>query len=112
MRRNGVSIRGHAVPSYERRGCFSPTRRQEDKEEQMRRETKAGLVVSYTFLWLVGVVLFSKLKEQQTNGTESPDAREAGVMPEEPRPILSGIPTAPPGNAAGYAVVRAGEQQK
>src|SRR5947209_155170 len=55
----------------------------------MTRETKAGLVVSCSFLCLVGIVLFSKLREAPTPGTAGDDSTEPTLAsaPEEPQPI-------------------------
>jgi len=55
----------------------------------MTRETKAGLVVSCSFLCLVGIVLFSKLREAPTPGTVGDDSTEPTLAsaPEEPQPI-------------------------
>ena len=53
----------------------------------MTHETKVGLVVSCSFLCLVGVVLFSKLHEQKKTGTDAEtQAREEAAVPPEPTP--------------------------
>lgn len=49
----------------------------------MTRETKVGLVVSCSFLCLVGVVLFSKLKEKEGTDADA-QAREEMMIPPEP----------------------------
>jgi hypothetical protein len=78
----------------------------------MSRETKAGLVVSCSFLCLVGVVLFSKLNEKQAGGTDSPDEKELAQLLEEPRPAPSGDSGAPPATAAGSTPAKAEGQEK
>src|SRR5262245_22883923 len=50
----------------------------------MTRETKAGLVVSCSFLCLVGVVLFAKMKERNTETTLNPEHSVAVTAPPEP----------------------------
>ena len=58
------------------------------EEGKMTRETKAGLLVSCSFLCLVGVVLFSKLNEKETSGTEGQGEQEfTQMMAAEPRPV-------------------------
>jgi hypothetical protein len=53
----------------------------------MTRETKAGLVVSCSFLCLVGVVLFSKFNDKESGGTEGLSASELAELTKEPRPV-------------------------
>src|SRR5437870_3912147 len=57
----------------------------------MTRETKVGIVVSCSFLCLVGVVLFSKLGEKGGTGTDAEaQAREDMTVPPEPTQMGSG----------------------
>lgn len=65
----------------------------------MTRETKAGLVVSCSFLCLVGVVLFSKLNDKEASGTESPSEGALAKMMEEPRAVPTNTSGPAPGNA-------------
>jgi hypothetical protein len=66
----------------------------------MTRETKAGILVSCSFLCLVGIVLFSKLNEKEEATTASTEADESGWVkaPDEPQPTdpseSGGQPTA------------------
>ena len=53
----------------------------------MTRETKAGLVVSCSFLCLVGVVLYSKLTGKNVGLGEAEAAAGSVTAPEEPTPI-------------------------
>ncbi|HEV2948678.1 MAG TPA: hypothetical protein VGX70_14990, partial [Gemmataceae bacterium] len=53
----------------------------------MTRETKAGLVVSCSFLCLVGVVLYSKLTGKNVGLAEAEAAAGSVTAPEEPTPI-------------------------
>src|SRR5260370_35226872 len=53
----------------------------------MTRETKAGLVVSCSFLCLVGVVLYSKLTGKSVGLAEAEAAAGSVAAPEEPTPI-------------------------
>ena len=69
----------------------------------MTRETKAGLVVSCSFLCLVGVVLFNKVNENQTNGTDRPSEKELAQLMEEPQLASPGDPSASPGTASTAA---------
>src|SRR5262249_44930119 len=50
------------------------------------RETKAGLVVSCSFLCLVGVVVYSKLNEPATGGSEDRSERQLAELTAAPRP--------------------------
>ena len=61
----------------------------------MTRETKAGLVVSCSFLCLVGVVLVTKLRER---AAVQPDPDVASMdVPDEPTPAPEGTPVPPAG---------------
>ena len=82
----------------------------------MTRETKVGLVVSASFLCLVGVVLVCKFREgdsgkapanPQANADEvvtSPDAAKTAAAPDQPKivpvkneePHLQTVPAGPP----------------
>lgn len=55
----------------------------------MTHETKAGLVVSLSFLCLVGTVLFTKMKENSGSPDSANDAETASLMQglEEPKPL-------------------------
>ncbi len=67
----------------------------------MTRETKVGLVVSCSFLCLVGVVLFSKLKEKEGTGTDADaQAREEMMVPPEPTQAEPGAEAVAQGPAA------------
>jgi hypothetical protein len=65
----------------------------------MTRETKAGILVSCSFLCLVGIVLFSKLNEKEEATTASAEADDSGWVkaPDEPQPTdpSAGNPPAP-----------------
>jgi hypothetical protein len=54
----------------------------------MTRETKAGLVVSCSFLCLVGIVLVSKLRETQPSDSTTPETNSEGLVkaPDAPAP--------------------------
>jgi hypothetical protein len=53
----------------------------------MTRETKIGLVVSGSFLCLVGIVLFSKLRENPAAGTDELSNSALASATAEPRPV-------------------------
>lgn len=72
----------------------------------MTRETKAGLVVSCSFLCLVGVVLFSKVNEKEGDSTNGGDKSESM----EPQPVPPNKLEASPGKGAPFANVREAER--
>ncbi len=80
----------------------------------MTRETKAGLVVSCSFLCLVGVVLFSKLNERETSGTESPGEGELAKLMAEPQPVSNNNsgPAASPVVAQAETVTQQGAERQ
>src|SRR5437879_934528 len=78
----------------------------------MTRETKAGLVVSCSFLCLVGVVLFSKLNEKETSGTDSPSEGELAKLMAEPQPVSNNNTLAAAGEPAPSTAERPGDNRK
>ena len=72
----------------------------------MTRETKAGLVVSCSFLCLVGIVLVSKLKEANA---PAPDQDALAVAPADPQKVDEPAPTSSPATG-GLAGSTAGRQ--
>src|SRR5580704_8359673 len=66
----------------------------------MTRETKVGLVVSCSFLCLLGTVLYFKLKEPAPVASEYASADGAPLeAPEDPAPVAetpSAVPSGPP----------------
>ena len=60
----------------------------------MTRETKVGLVVSCSFMCLVGVVLYTKMKENAHRTVSSPYAQEGTtpVSPADPTPSAGSSP--------------------
>ncbi|HMC87990.1 MAG TPA: hypothetical protein VKI17_00515, partial [Gemmataceae bacterium] len=78
----------------------------------MTRETKAGLVVSCSFLCLVGIVLVSKLKEAST---PAPDPDALAVAPADPQKVDEPTSISSPtttGGTAGSPVGQQGEKQQ
>jgi hypothetical protein len=73
----------------------------------MTRETKAGLVVSCSFLCLVGIVLVSKLKEANT---PAPDHDALAVAPADPQKVDEPAPTSSQTTTGGTAGPTAGQQ--
>src|SRR5262249_48145868 len=57
-----------------------------EEEEKMTRETKAGLIVSCSFVCLVGIVLFAKWRERGTPSVENTEQQLASLPP-DPTPI-------------------------
>ena len=77
----------------------------------MTRETKAGLVVSCSFLCLVGIVLVSKLKEANA---PAPDQDALAVAPADPQKVDEPASTSSPatGGLAGSTAGRQAEKQQ
>src|SRR5689334_7845549 len=77
----------------------------------MTRETKAGLVVSCSFLCLVGVVLFNKVNENEARSTKGGDNLELVQTPDEPQPVPTNHVEASTGKGAPFARVQVAEHQ-
>jgi hypothetical protein len=73
----------------------------------MTRETKAGLVVSCSFLCLVGIVLVSKLKEANT---PVPDHDALAVAPADPQKVDGPTSTSSPATTGGTGSSTAGQR--
>src|SRR6267143_6309407 len=73
----------------------------------MTRETKAGLVVSCSFLCLVGIVLVSKLKEANT---PAPDQDALAVAPADPQKVDEPASISNPTTTGGMTGSTAGQQ--
>ena len=78
----------------------------------MTRETKAGLVVSCSFLCLVGIVLFSKLNDKEASSSEGLSATELAELTKEPQPVPGDNPTTGQEAPSPTGGSREGENQK